>query len=456
MARASPRGIHERRPQSWLAGRGATRHGLRGTERPFRRGLRASAALGDSKAEKRGEGASADVRVLFLSPYIPSLVRVRPLHWIRELAHLGHEVHLVALCAPGDEQAPPQDLRRACAAVEVFPLARMRTLANAARAWRDASTPLQLAYSYHPRAERHVARLAASGRFDVVHIEHMRGVALSRRLCNVPIVFDAVDSISALFADTAKLAATRGARLLARLDLERSRRFEARAPFVFSRVVVTSEREAAAFEALAGEAGRRRIAVLPSGVDTAYFRPVGPVEDGAVVFTGKLSYHANEAAALRLVQRIMPLVWARRPHTQVILAGKDPSAALKRLGRDARVTVTGYVDDLRTVFARAAVGVCPLVYGAGIQNKVLEALACGVPAVVASSAAQALAGTPGHHYLACDDDEGFAEAMLDVLNDTELRRRLGKAGRQYVEEHHDWQALARRLAAVHELARAEG
>jgi polysaccharide biosynthesis protein PslH len=392
------------------------------------------------------------VRVLFLSPYLPSRIRVRPYHWVHGLTRAGHEVHLVALVPPGEVGASVEALRRVCATVVTFPLRRRRTLANALAALPRPGLPLQLAYSHHPGAERYVADLVATGRFDIVHIEHIRGVALSSKVRGVPVVFDAVDSISALFAETARRALSASARLLARLDLGRTRRFEARAPFLFSRVIVTSPAEADAFVALAGEVARPRIGVVCNGVDTEYFRPATGGHPRAVVFTGKLSYHANAAAAVRLVSRIMPRVWEACPETPVILAGPDPPRDVQVLGRDARVTVTGYVEDLRSVFAEAAVAVCPLVYGAGIQNKVLEALASGAATVMTRTAAAALGGTAGQDYLACDGDRELAHAVIDLLQHPARRQRIGANGRAYVRAHHQWEQLTGALVGNYEAA----
>jgi polysaccharide biosynthesis protein PslH len=396
-----------------------------------------------------------DVRVLFLSPYLPSRVRVRPYSWVRSLVRLGHEVHLVALAPPEDQPASTEDVRRLCTAVDVFPLTRLRTLANAALALPHPNTPLQLAYSHHDQAERRAAALAASGRYDVVHIEHMRGVALGARIEEMPMVLDAVDSISALFAGASRHADSWRTRWLARLDLHRTRRFEARAPFAFSRVVVTSAREATAFVDLAGPAARGRLDVITNGVDTEYFRPAGDIHARAVVFTGKLSYHANAVAAVRLVERIMPVVWATRPDTPVILAGKDPPHHVRTLAHDPRVRVTGYVSDMRDVFRQAAVAICPLVYGAGIQNKVLEALASGVATVMTPVVASALGEPCGRSYLAAESDRDLAEAVLDLLGDPIRRQQLGAEGRAHVVRHHQWDTLAGSLVRVYEVAIAE-
>jgi glycosyltransferase involved in cell wall biosynthesis len=393
------------------------------------------------------------MRVLFLSPYVPSTVRIRPYSWIRTLARLGHEVRLVALRPPEDTWAPVAELKRLCTSITIIPLSRGQTLANGL-CTLPTRRPLQLAYSHSPVAERYVAELVEDGGYDVVHVEHLRGVALASRLEGVPLVWDAVDSISALFAETAQRAPSLAQRWMARLDLGRTRRFEARAPLRFDRTLVTSPRDAQTFVHLAGASARDRIEVLANGVDTDHFHPDASSSRDAVLFSGKLSYHANAAAARRLVRQVMPLVWTRHPNTPVILAGKDPPEIVRRLTADRRVHVTGFMPDLGPIFARAVVAACPLVYGAGIQNKVLEAMACGVPVVTTRAAGAALAAIDERDVLLAETDAEFAEAIGRCLDDGPYRQRLGDAGRAYVEREHQWPQLGARLTAAYAVARA--
>ena len=390
------------------------------------------------------------MRILFLAPYVPSRIRVRPYQWLRALSSLGHEVHLVALQPPEDGWATTDDVSPSCASLTLFPLSRARTVSNALRAVLTGS-PLQVAYSRHPAAERAVAELARRHHVDVVHIEHMRGAVMARDVAAFPRVFDAVDSIAKLFASAVVDAPSRAQRLTARLDLGRTRAFEGAVTRTFERVVVTSEAEVDAFARLGAD--RSRIATIANGVDTEYFASAWqPASPPCVVFSGKMSYHANEAAAIRLVQRIMPLVWRDRPDTEVVVAGKDPSPRLQALASDRRVTVTGYVEDLRPWLRRASVAVSPLVYGAGIQNKVLEAMSSGVPMVASPQAVSALATDVGRDVLVAAGDAAFAAAIGRVLDDRALAAELGCRARSYVERCHDWQAQAGRLVEVYELA----
>lgn len=392
------------------------------------------------------------MRILFVAPYLPSPIRVRPYHWIRALSRLGQQIRLVVLQPPEDRWLPDVPVRDCCESVSVFPLSRARTLLNAAGAL-PRSLPLQAAYSLHPGAERCVASQALG--CDVVHVEHLRGALLTRRVRDIPQVIDAVDSITALFEQARHHAPSWHHRLLAHADLQRTRRFEASVPARFDRIVVTSGPDATMFQHLAGTASAHRVVTVPNGVDLEHFRPADrPCEPATLLFTGKLSYHANEAAALRLVNRIMPRVWARLPDARVVLAGKDPSPAIGRMATDSRVTVTGFVEDLRPLFWSATVAVAPLVYATGIQNKVLEAMACGVPVVASPNASGGISAVNGRHLLVGKDDDEIAAYALRLIRDVAMRRQIGLEGRRYVAAHHDWYEMGRRLIAVYDDARA--
>lgn len=392
------------------------------------------------------------MRVLFVSPYVPSKIRVRPYEWIRALAGLGCRVHLVALQPPDDRGLSADDVRAACAAVDLFPLTTAQTLANGVAALASG-VPLQAAYSRHAAAEAHIASLARSGTYDVIHVEHLRGSLLAPFPSPLPTIYDAVDSITRLFEQTVRLAPGWKQRLLARLDLARTRRFEAAVGRRFTRVIAASEAEARAFRELAGPDAPDVFTGLRNGVDLGA-APGPPLDDGrTVLFAGKMSYHANEAAARRLIDGVMPKVWRARPDARLVIAGKDPSDALKALAQPGRLEVTGFVEDLRDVMARATVLAAPLVYQAGIQNKVLEAMASGTPVVTSPSACAALDASVGVDLASAASDDDFAAAVVRLLEDRPYRDAMGGAGRAYVERHHDWSVLAGRLIAIYEDAR---
>jgi hypothetical protein len=116
------------------------------------------------------------------------------------------------------------------------------------------------------------------------------------------------------------------------------------------------------------------------------------------------------------------------------------------------VTVTGIVPDIRPYLRRATLAVAPVPYGAGIQNKVLEAMACGTSVVASPQAISALAIQPGRDLVVAEGVEGFARAVLALLDDPARRAELGQAGRAYVEAHHAWDAVAAQLVGIYQAA----
>jgi sugar transferase (PEP-CTERM/EpsH1 system associated) len=389
------------------------------------------------------------MRILFVSPYIPSLVRVRPYNLLRALARRGHQVTLLALQPPGDEGEALAELRQSCAAVHIVPHSRSQTLLNGLLAL-PTGFPVQAAYSRSGAFNRVAHEVLKAAAFDVAHVEHLRGAVLAEALNGLPVVFDSVDSISLLFGKVLQDAPSLKSRLMAALDLERTRRFEGHLTARFGQVAVTSEADRQALIELGSDG--RRITVVPNGVDLDYFTPQAVERDPLrLVFTGKMSYHANVAAVEDLVEKIMPLVWAQQPQAHLYIVGKDPSPTIQAFGEQPGVTVTGSVPDLRPYLAGAAVAISTVRYGVGIQNKVLEAMAMATPVVCSPQAVSALKTQSGVNILVGETHAAIAQHILALLAAPDKRQTIGAAGRRYVETYQTWDSAA---ALLEDLYRA--
>jgi glycosyltransferase involved in cell wall biosynthesis len=173
-------------------------------------------------------------------------------------------------------------------------------------------------------------------------------------------------------------------------------------------------------------------------------------DPATLVISGKMSYHANVSMVLHLVEKILPHVWRSRPDARLLIVGKDPTREIQALGEHPAITVTGTVPDLPPYLQRATVAVAPITYRAGIQNKILEAMATETPVVTTPAAVSALQVTPNQDLMVAAEPKAFAESVVSLLNDQTKRQAMGKAGRRFVETYHDWRAAARRLTAVYE------
>ncbi len=193
----------------------------------------------------------------------------------------------------------------------------------------------------------------------------------------------------------------------------------------------------------------RPSAVLRNGVDLTYFRPAPErAEAGHIVFTGVMDYLPNVDGCVHFVKEIFPHVRSRFPEARFTIVGSRPTRQVERLAETDGVTVTGYVLDTREWLGRASIAVAPLRIARGIQNKVLEALAMGLPVVGTTSATQGVEGRRDEHYLVADTAEAQAEAIQGLLADPERARTLGARGRRFVEERYDWEVTLAPLDGI--------
>jgi glycosyltransferase involved in cell wall biosynthesis len=411
-------------------------------------------------------GRSLDI--LFIVPYVPSLVRVRPYNLIRHLAKRGHRVSVLTLWTNQREYTELETLRQIAHQVEGVYLSRMRSFWNAFMAL-PSSQPLQSVYCWHPEIVEKLKRASHSRKdeppFDVVHIEHLRGAhyglaikdSIQDGYRQIPVVWDSVDSISLLFRQAASHGQGFLGKWLTRFELGRTEPYEGWLATQFDRVLVTSPHDREALLELLPESQKNRrekdlqIDVLQNGVDLDYFKPDPKVKrkTASIIVSGKMSYHANVTMALNLVNTIMPHVWKKRPDVDVSIVGKHPPREILALAQDTRVEVTGTVDDIRPWLQSATVAAVPIIYGTGIQNKVLEAMAASTPVVSTSKAVSALEVEVGQDILVADETEDFAKELLCLIDDPGLCREIGASGRRYVERWHRWESVAAELEAIY-------
>lgn len=360
------------------------------------------------------------MRVLYLChrvPYAPNRGdRIRAYHTLRYLRSQGAEVHLVALAHDDEEEAAASVLD---ALVSSWEVVRVPWLAGRARALAAlaGSRPLTHVLLDGPGMRPAIGR--AFGRFapEVVfaYCSGMARFALDPPLSDLPLVLDMVDVDSEKW----RALAGRGRRPVNWIYAREARllsRFEACAAEAARATIVVNERERLSMRRIAPGA---RVEVVPNGIDLAYFRPPGPVERRPeVVFTGVFDYAPNASGAQWLLREVWPLVRARQPEATLTFAGSSPSRAL-RAGAEAdpSVRVTGGVPDLRPILWRATVSAAPVFVARGLQNKVLEAMAAGLPVVTTTAVAEGLPPPVAECCGVADDPRAFAEALVRRLDE---------------------------------------
>ncbi len=397
-------------------------------------------------------------RVLFLSqrvPYPPDRGdRIATWHLVERLAR-RHRVTVFAFREEEADEERADGLRQRGVEVRLFRLQRWRARARALRHLLTAR-PLTLALLASTELQEELDSCA--GRMDVVYAYSGCMGAFVMHHPELPRILH----LSELDSDKWRQFAVRHP-----LPMKWIYRHEARTLLRFEREVARACDETVLCTPVEQQLFEKRIpavrsTVIRNGVDLEVFHPgLRSPDPGLLVFTGVMNYFPNVDGCVFFAREVLPLIRSRHPRTRFAIVGSRPARRIRALAGLPGVEVTGYVEDVRAYLGRAAVAVAPLRLARGVQNKVLEALAMGIPVVATPWAAQGIEGRPGHDYLVSDGAEELALEVCRILEDRELARQLARSGRRLVEDRYSWERtlaplerLVERLAAIEAGTRA--
>jgi glycosyltransferase involved in cell wall biosynthesis len=193
-----------------------------------------------------------------------------------------------------------------------------------------------------------------------------------------------------------------------------------------------------AFDKAQINTGSREIAVVPNGVDTDYFTPENQPKKYDLLFIGNLSYLPNKNAVNYLVTEILPLLLKQRPDISINIAGADTPPDIFKLA-GANVHISGFVPDIRDVYSSARIFVAPLFTGAGLQNKILEAMSMQLPCITTSVVNGSLNAIDQQQILIANDATEFAKQILNLLAHEMLQTTLRNEARIFVQQSYSWE-----------------
>lgn len=366
--------------------------------------------------------------------------RIRSYNILKFLAR-RHALSLMAVSHDPVDPASAAALGKICASVEIFKIdSRLGKLRSGLGLL--TGQPLTLPAFYSRSFDRSVQKKLAGGKLDLVYIysspmaQYVLGAA-------VPKLMDFIDVDSQKWLDYAGRSPQPMKAIYAR-EGKRLRDFEREAASICERSVVTSDRELKLLREIAPGA---RSSALPNGVDFG-FKNGRPYRPNRLVFVGSMDYFPNVDAMAYFVRDILPLIQKEIPDVELAIVGRNPPRRIKALGRLKNVTVTGYVEEVGPYLADAAASVIPLRIARGIQTKLLEAMAHGVPVIGTSAALDGIDATPGRDVLAGDSPESFARQTVAVLKDRRLRADLAARALELVQREYNWETRLRGLDAI--------
>jgi sugar transferase (PEP-CTERM/EpsH1 system associated) len=365
---------------------------------------------------------------------------------VRFLSARGHEVDLTCFVEDSEADATLREgLSGVCNRIETVRLPKWRSYLQTAFTL-PGRLPMQAQYYRSNAMQARITSLIASKGYDVVYTHLIRMAEYTRHVA-VPKAMGMQISQALNLSRMMSHVKDPLRQLFYRVEAAKVRPYEAKVAADFDRVFLCGPSDIAAIEETRP---LPNAVVCPHGQDVPEIERVRAAkrEEGAIAITGVMSTYTNVDAVSWFAKEIFPRVETEIEEARFWIVGRDPQRAVRALARPPAIEVTGEVPDVADWLLRARVAVAPLRIAAGMQNKIVQAMACELPVVATSVANEGIGAVPGEHIVIADDATAIAEAVTGLLRDPERARKIGRAAREFVESHWTWEAHFERLEAV--------
>lgn len=389
------------------------------------------------------------MQLLFLTsrlPYPPDRGDRRRVFDFIKMLSTEHKITLLSFIADNEERKYLSALEEYCQSVQVVLMKSWRSAITVGlNFWRNQ--PLQTMYYRSLAMQNSVDQTLSETDFDAIYVHLFR---MAPYVVNTPELYRIVDLTDVISQEILRSVPYRGflSKILYRIELPRIERYERWVAEAFEEIWLISEHDRSV---LAQTCSKANIQIVPHGVDTDFFLPVAVDEiPNSIIFVGHMSVFHNVDAVTYLAKEILPMVRDDIPDVALQIVGAKPNQQVQKLAQEPGVEVTGYVQDLNLALNRGAVFVAPLRFAAGVQTKVVEAMAAGRGVVVTSLVNQGIGAQPDRDLLIADTPVEISSAIVRLLRDSELRQRLGSSARDYVQQHFSWDLVLDRLMVIRE------
>lgn len=357
-----------------------------------------------------------------------------------QLKELSKQYNVTLVCTtdiPVSEQHK-QIVNQFCTQIHLFQLTKLGLLFQLLRTILG-SKPLQVQYFYRKSIHRKIKDIIAQSKPAHIYCQLIR---VSEYVKNEHLVPKTLDYMDALSKGMERRIQTEAwyKKWFYRLESKRLKQYERRIFDYFEYKTIISEQD----RKLIYHPENQKIVVVPNGIDESFFETLPIEKDYDLLFTGNFSYAPNIEAAICLAEEILPRLHKRGISCKLLLSGASPAKRVLEL-QSQYITVTGWVDDIRISYQRSRIFVAPLFIGTGLQNKLLEAMASGLPCITTPLSNNALGGTDGENILLAEDIDTFVEKIAQGLVIEGKFSSIAIHGKHYIELLYSWKKQTLKL-----------
>lgn len=356
--------------------------------------------------------------------------KLRIYYQMKELSN-RYEIILCSLTEGPINIQDYQEVKKYASRIYTFNRPKVMLVRNLASAFYKG-LPLQLGYFFDKSVKKDIHEIIAKEKPAHIFCQLIRMAEYVRDV-DVPKTIDYMDTFSIAAKRWAKTA-NKLLRPIIRREAAKLVAYEAQVFDDFDKHTIISEQDRNYLEI----EKKDTIKIVPNGVDMAFFKPNPSIKkEYDIAFVGNMGYVPNVEGARYLVQEILPILIKKNPNIKILIAGARPTALVQSLA-GKNVTITGWVEDIRTAYASSKIFVAPLFLGSGLQNKILESMSMSVPCITTTLVNNAVKAIPNKDIVIADDEDTFAYQILKLLEDAQRIEQIGKNGIEFIKANYSW------------------
>jgi polysaccharide biosynthesis protein PslH len=379
------------------------------------------------------------MKILFLSRWFPypsnNGSKLRIYNLLRGLAK-HHDVTLLSFADQFDGSPDAPEIQSLCSEVHVVPWREFNPQSWRARLGFLSLKPRSIVDTFSAEMATKITQLLFRCDYDLVIASQLSMAAYHPYFKKVPSLFEEVE-IGLSFSDVPRSSNFKK-RVRYAFTWFKLRKYLLRLLDSFQACTVVSEQER---QLLVHNFPRQKskIKIIPNCVQVnGYKSQQSILVPNQLIFSGSFRYHVNYEAMLWFVHEVYPQVLEQIPNAHLIITGDHANLSFPSA---PNITLTGYVDDIKTLIASSWISVAPLLSGGGTRLKILEAMSVGTPVVSTSKGAEGLDATIGEHLLVADEPRVFADYVVKILKDKNLHDKIAANAYKFVKETYDWEAI---------------
>ena len=351
------------------------------------------------------------------------------------------KITLVAIYTNEKELNELKYLEQYCHKVIPVKLSKIRIALNVIEGFFTNSLPLQVSYFNNKGFGQILTNIIKENEIDFIHAYTLRLAEYTKEQ-KVPVVYELIDSMQ-LNVENMIREERYFKKWIYKVESKRIQQYENDLVMNNSHISVVSQKDK-------DKIGLEHINVIPNGVDLDRFQLTSTSKKkGQIVFSGNMGYLPNIHAVKWFVTHCFPMVREFIPYATFIIAGANPSNSVKRLHNGRSVFVTGYVDSMVDVLNASEISIAPMRSGSGMQNKILEAMACRLPVVTTHNGIEGIFAKNNKEILVADTPEFFAQSIISLLSDKNLYNQIASNARDYVQKYHSWERSNRSIIDIY-------